>query len=345
MLTVDVLTPLADRKEGGQVQLMCKATNFDSQHTILEWRKDGTPFRRGEDTATADPRHMFDSVRILDTVTQELTITNLQTDDTGEYVCNVIDSRATGPSTILATDRVDLSVLYFPRQSFPACSPAGAISVPTGTRLTLRCSSVEGNPKVEMVLLQGGHFIHRYTWSSSVINDTVLMSLDLTAGVADDGVVFVCMISSRVDFPGATRSCFLGPINVTEAREPTTDYTPTTHFSVSSSSTAAIMDAVIGGTTSFPPILTVVLICRRKLGICHIKRLSSNCTTGQNLTDIVLAKPEASQPSFYENVGLQINDDGVMNNEQGIYGSGGDIEVDSTSFLPVRSGSCHTTPS
>ena len=39
MLSVEILTTEADRKEGGQVHMQCTATNFDFQIYTLGWEK------------------------------------------------------------------------------------------------------------------------------------------------------------------------------------------------------------------------------------------------------------------------------------------------------------------
>ena len=90
----EILTPEADRKEGGQVDMRCTATNLESDY-IVEWRTGNpdTTLRWGETTyQSVNGRFIFGtSVGVnTQTVVQDFTITNVQRADTDEYVCNVI---------------------------------------------------------------------------------------------------------------------------------------------------------------------------------------------------------------------------------------------------------------
>ncbi|XP_071800046.1 uncharacterized protein [Asterias amurensis] len=244
----EILTPEADRKEGGQVDMRCTATNLESHH-IVEWRTQFT-LRWGETTyQNVNGRFIFVTSGVnTQTVVQDFTITNVQRADTDEYVCNVNDPIQGGGHTIVATSSVTLSVLYFPSASFPMCSPAGPITVDAGTVLDMRCSSESSHVTVTMTINPTIE-TSRYTNWASVINDdndTVLRTLDLTVDDADNGVVFECLISSMY-FAGMHGACQIGPITLRNTvTVPTTE--PTTS-STSISSTAGSTRSSFGNPT------------------------------------------------------------------------------------------------
>ncbi|XP_071800038.1 uncharacterized protein [Asterias amurensis] len=233
----EILTPEADRKEGGQVEMRCTATNLEPNH-IVEWRTEDPieTLRWGGATVfNNNGRFIFDTSvdKATQTVVQDFTITNVQRSDTDEYVCIVNDPLSIGGGLVVATSNVTLSVLYFPSASFPMCSPAGPITVDAGTELDMRCSSESSHGTVTMTInptIQTS----RYTNWTSVINDdsdTVLRTLDLTVDDADNGVAFDCFIPSMY-FGGMARACHIGPITVRNTltipmTEPTTSSTST----------------------------------------------------------------------------------------------------------------------
>ncbi|XP_033636833.1 uncharacterized protein LOC117297795 [Asterias rubens] len=233
----EILTPEADRKEGGQVDMRCTATNLETDH-IVAWRTEypDLVLRWGEDTyQNVNGRFIFDTLVGVNTqtVVQDFTITNVLRADTDQYVCNVNDPMQSGGNTIVATSNVTLSVLYFPSASFPMCSPAGPITVDAWTELDMRCSSESSHGTVTMTI-NATIQTSRYTNWISVINDdsdTVVRTLDLTVDDADNGVAFECFISSMY-FTGMQRTCQIGPYTVRNTitipmTEPTTSSTST----------------------------------------------------------------------------------------------------------------------
>ncbi|XP_071799982.1 uncharacterized protein [Asterias amurensis] len=247
----EILTPEADRKEGGQVDMRCTATNLESDY-IVEWRTEDPiqTLRFGEFTVhNRNGRFIFDtSGANTQTVVQDFTITNVQRADTDEYVCNVNDPISIGGTTIVASSSVTLSVLYFPNASFPMCSPAGPITVDAGTELDMRCSSESSHGTVTITInptIQNSRFTN---WTSVVNDDsdTVLRTLDLTVDDADNGVAFECFISSMY-FAGMKRTCQFGPYTVRNTV--TIPMTEPTTASTSTSSTAASTRSSIGNPT------------------------------------------------------------------------------------------------
>ncbi|XP_071796050.1 uncharacterized protein [Asterias amurensis] len=249
-----ILTPEADGKEGGQVDMRCTATNLVSDH-IVEWRTEDPIETLRWDRSTVfnnDGRFIFGtSGANTHTVVQDFNITNVQRADTDEYVCNVVYPIPTGGHTIVASSSVTLSVLYFPSASFPMCSPAGPITVDAGTELDMSCSSESSHGTVTMTInptIQTS----RYTNWASVTNDdsdTVVRTLDLTVDVIDNGVEFECFISSMY-FAGRTRTCQIGPITVRN-----TVTIPTTEPTTSSTSTSSTAEST-GPSTGNPTLTT-----------------------------------------------------------------------------------------
>ncbi|XP_071796081.1 uncharacterized protein [Asterias amurensis] len=214
----EILTPEADRKEGGQVDMRCTATNLESDH-IVEWATEDPyqSLRWGDVTVyNRNGRFFFGTSSVnTQTVVQDFTITNVQRADTNEFVCTVNDPIPTGGNDIVATSSVTLSVLYFPSAPFPMCSPAGPITVDAGTELDMRCSSESSHGTVTMTINPTIQTSRYNNWAS-VINDdsdTVVRTLDLTVDDADNGVAFECLISSMF-FSGMQRTCHIGPIRV-----------------------------------------------------------------------------------------------------------------------------------
>ncbi|XP_071800033.1 uncharacterized protein [Asterias amurensis] len=247
----EILTPEADRKEGGQVDMRCTATNLESDH-IVEWRTEDPieTLRWGGATVINNGRFIFDTSvdKATQTVVQDFTITNVQRADTDEYVCHINDPISIGGNTIVARSSVTLSVLYFPSASFPMCSPAGPITVDAWTELDMRCSSESSHGRVTMTInptIQTS----RYTNWALVINDdsdTVLRTLDLTVDDADNGVAFDCVIASMY-FAGMHGTCQIGPITVRNTV--TIPMTEPTTSSMSTSSTAGSTTPSIGNPT------------------------------------------------------------------------------------------------
>ncbi|XP_038062099.1 uncharacterized protein LOC119732596 [Patiria miniata] len=236
-----IVTPEADRKAGGELEMRCLATDLESNH-LVEWSD------RPPDQVTYDHhlltssdeigRYHFHTEQTGTTLTKYFIIHDLRAEDTGEYFCNICEV-TDGLKLLLSTSSVAVSVLYFPSAPFPVCSPAGPITVDPGTELNLRCSSDSGNSAVTMEVTQTPTRCARYSWTSCSINDTVsAAALTLTVGLADDGTAFECNISS-VYFPGGRRSCTIGPIRVTGAPGAATEYTPAGLPEVTSSSPAS----------------------------------------------------------------------------------------------------------
>ncbi len=139
MLSAEIVTPEAERKQDGRVLMKC-TTNFNLQNFTLEWQKDNINLRQDEGTVTSDLRFSFVTGYEINNmlITEQLIITGVHRDDSGMYTCNLIDKRSASGDNIAASVHVTLSVLYFPNQSFPICSPAGPITAVAGTELNFQ---------------------------------------------------------------------------------------------------------------------------------------------------------------------------------------------------------------
>ena len=195
MVSAWIVTPEADRVEGGQVEMRCNATNLEQDH-VVEWRTEDPvmPLRWGDHTITPNSRFEYQTTHTgSGQTTQVITITDLQRDDADEYVCNVNDPIQGGGSNIVATSSVMLSVLYF-----PICSPNGPITVDTGAELNMECISESRNPQVWMDISQIPMTSDPYQWSELIDSgNTVSRAMTLTVDESHDTVSFQCTITSR----------------------------------------------------------------------------------------------------------------------------------------------------
>ncbi len=226
-----ILTPEADRKEGGQVDMKCNATNHESNH-IVEWRVEDpwTTLRWGGSTITANPRFIFHTInQEPNTVEQRFTIVDLHIDDIDDYVCAVREpTQVLDTFDTVTTARVSFSVFYFPGEAFPVCSTSGLLTVIAGAETNINCSSEHGNSAVE-VEIATSTMTPRTTSKASSINNTIVLSSRLTLEVADNGVEFECSISSSY-FPNMRRSCTMGPIKVLPNTDVVTGHTYSTPY-------------------------------------------------------------------------------------------------------------------
>ncbi len=310
--------------------MRCTATNSETDH-VVEWRTEDPELtlRWGEHTVSNQiGRFIFDTSidMATQTVVQNFTITNVQRADTNEYVCNVNDPILDGGNDIVASSNVTLSVLYFPSESFPMCSPAGPITVDAGTELDMRCSSESSHGTVIMTIIATVQTTRYPTWTSSVINvdnDTVVRTLNLTVDDADNGVAFDCFISSMY-FAKGNRTCQIGPITVRNTvthDRPTTSPT-TTSFSASTQSTSTtsaspvvIVGAVAGAVVAFLLIVVLIFSCRkRRSGNSTPKSGQSNSDINPTNTELALDRLEHSYISINEHGEIDSIQHGLQDN-------------------------------
>lgn len=144
-----------------------------------------------------------------------LTLLGVTREDTGDYRCQLLTPTDDGLAKV-AGDVVTTDILNYPSAD-PTCSSAKdmRMTVNAGDRVRLNCSSEIGNPPVNIAWRRTGDLpitpapvIH-----TAADNRTVNSELTFIADSADDGAVFVCQITS-VEFPGAKKNCYVGPLTV-----------------------------------------------------------------------------------------------------------------------------------
>ncbi len=148
----EFLTPEADRKEGGEVRMRCTTANLQQTH-LVEWRTVNRTLSWDDTFYTLnDARYSIHSQWMAGNTVNVIvfSITDLQRKDTKDYICNVRLQNPTGEFEIIATGKLTLSVLYFPNESFPLCSPAGPFTVLSETKFKTKCLSEIANPEVSI---------------------------------------------------------------------------------------------------------------------------------------------------------------------------------------------------
>ncbi|XP_071805796.1 uncharacterized protein [Asterias amurensis] len=310
-----ILTSEANRKEGGQVDMTCTATNLGAGD-IVAWRTEDPEkvLIWGPNRITTQSRFVFNTWYTSISTVQNFTIMNVQRSDTDEYVCTVYQPISTGGSNAVASSRVTLSVLYFPTSSFPVCSPAGPVTVDEGTNLYLKCSSEIGNPLVAVAVTQVPAQSNSYTWASSTVgSSTIESSLTLLVNAPLDNITFDCTVTSLFYFPSMKASCTIGPINVAKTAttigsvETTSMITSTTSIATlpitSSSNLAVIIGAAVGGVAAILLITILIIIClRRGLFKCALFPKESKLDAGQSSAE---ESTEIPRQSFNEYAGLE----------------------------------------
>ncbi|XP_071805865.1 uncharacterized protein [Asterias amurensis] len=298
-VSAEILTPEADRKVGGQVDMRCTATGLESKHIVELWStRLNVTLRWNNYTFTSNNRFMFTTTYPSSgMVVQDFAITDLQIDDYGEFICNVRFRLKDGGSTIVATESVTLSA-----PSYPICSPSGPITIENGTERQLRClyetdnrAAIAAHPMTDP---------SSYPWTSSSVDGKNTLSLNLTVTAADDGVAFNCSVLQGSGADGSG-TCIIGPISVTIS----TDHSVTavtimaTDNPQSASSSAVIAGAIGGGVAAIIIIIIIIFICRKIL--CH-----------QTTKDPVLKPSTKFTPDLPEHSTSFVDPYGVDTNDQ-----------------------------
>ena len=141
-VSAEILTPEADRKEGGQVDMRCVATNLQPEH-IVEWSADDQTLRWADTTVAINHRFRFTSTTDPGITIQYLSITDLQVEDMNEYACNVRDlSLNTGIPNIVATSVVLLTLELRFSTSEPQNSPSNIYPPSSCSQLAFQVSLI-----------------------------------------------------------------------------------------------------------------------------------------------------------------------------------------------------------
>ena len=202
-------------EEGGVLAIHCRVWNLavTEEVTILRKSKDSsTPerlsLRDGLVSGIGD--QLFLAVRQLDDASNVyfLSIMDVTRQDEGEYTCYLVSS--IGGFTEIASDSVVVSVFYFPSDLYPLCKGYDNTPVVEGSIMTLNCSSEVANPDIAITWSRAGTAL---STTEEIYNGIVYSSVTLKTRLQDSGSVFLCTISSAM-FPGETRTCHMGPVNV-----------------------------------------------------------------------------------------------------------------------------------
>ena len=209
---VSVMGVINPVKQGGLLSVSCEVRDFnnDDQVTIFRQRKDGRTqvlsvnediLSSVDDNVFLATRHMADGAVIY-----FLTITQVSTEDEGEYSCKV--------STVLellAIGKVNVTVYHFPDEASPECHPGNLPRLQVGSILTMNCTSVAGNPVVDM----------EWSQSDNVISSTPVMISDgkvfseirVRISKGHQNSIFICSITNP-EFPSLKSTCHVGPVQV-----------------------------------------------------------------------------------------------------------------------------------
>ncbi|XP_071805626.1 uncharacterized protein [Asterias amurensis] len=288
-VTSVILTPAADRKEGGRVVIRCTATNLESDH-IVEWRstRPDTTLWWKESKQTNINRYVFKTTSAQsEMVVQDFTITDLQIEDYDEYVCNVNHPIRGGGNTIIATSSVFLSAPLY-----PVCSPSGPLTVYTGTKLLFRCLSETDNPADIEIHTITDHRSHPWTYSRVDGKDT--LSLNLTVPAADDGVAFNCSVLQ------GSGTCIIGPISVTNSTRTSIEPETTPTLPINNQPCSCRKWSVAFVTTIILFSLSIIVIVLGAFQIFKMRRVIRETETSQ----IPKADPYTTlQPTDDKNTG------------------------------------------
>ena len=176
------------------------------------------------------------------TVSYLLTITGVTREDDGIYLCKVLRKdgdaveleRAFNSVIMSAMDSVHIGVVYFPGRSEPKCSINDISRAPllTGTEVRMNCSSAMSNPSVSFQWFRAGNETNRalpipHPGVIDLTTNRLYFDFTYTLQDSDDGVVFICQISSPM-FSGQSQSCHIGPYKVipAAAHGPSNDVPP-----------------------------------------------------------------------------------------------------------------------
>ncbi|XP_072047619.1 uncharacterized protein [Amphiura filiformis] len=137
-----------------------------------------------------------------------LSITNVDFDDQGRYICTVEShNRDEDDYEQIA----DVSIQYFPSDNNLECSPKESITVFEGAPFFATCSTDIGNPPVEITWTKSGVNVIASTFNS---NYTVFSTLNVTTSLEDNGAFYICKFTSSAFPHASSKHCIVGPLNV-----------------------------------------------------------------------------------------------------------------------------------
>ena len=141
-----------------------------------------------------------------------LTVVDALESDQGSYFCKVYSLIGITFNDI-AQDSITVEIFTFPKNTFPACeSDQSTLTLRTGNKMVLTCSSEKGSPVVELnwsCLNADVPFIVHHLQNE----ESTESEITITINELHNGALFECKMTST-GFPDRHRSCTIGPINV-----------------------------------------------------------------------------------------------------------------------------------
>ncbi|XP_022083516.1 uncharacterized protein LOC110975374 [Acanthaster planci] len=233
-----------EAEKGDNITLRCEVRGLAQGDSIV-WQydlQDLTTNGRIEVTPQALPSrvdHSLDDALVL-------TISHVSVRDDGTYVCLVRRPSFENPVGLIDADQLTLKVYSFPDDRNPACAPNGPLTVSIGEKTTLTCSTIRGQPTVNLTISSMGSAPSSLVWSRNGNGDRISQSANWTANVSQDELVFICEITSS-RYPDERRNCTMGPIRVEQSPNPTTPQPGPTDM------TNTVQETVMQTSSATPP--------------------------------------------------------------------------------------------
>ena len=216
---VTVTAPVNPVQVGRILSIHCEIREMDSSHRVALSRVVGDSEEDIisvdknlliEDTAT-NGRTFIAERQLVDGATVFfLSIIDVTKGDQGEYLCKV---KTSSMDVTIAKQSVTVDLTYFPDESSPSCWPQEVPDLTEGIPFTFNCSSVKGNPTVDITWSRGGVDIQSEPLQETSDGSSVYSALRFTPKLSDKGAILLCTISSPA-FPEDSRNCHIGPLTI-----------------------------------------------------------------------------------------------------------------------------------
>ena len=206
--------PVNPVQEEGILSLMCQVSDLNPKiHKVqisrhVSGRQDWISYNNRILVEDEDER-IFLAVRHIGdgSVIYFMTITGVVRDDEGEYTCKILQDL-----NPVASKSVNITVDYYPEDTFPICQPNNQIMVEEGQEITFNCTSEEASPPVSLEWTRTGSS-KTFAATESRFNQFVTSTLTLVPKWEDHNGVFLCKILFDGYHPDP-KSCHVGPIKV-----------------------------------------------------------------------------------------------------------------------------------
>ena len=149
-----------------------------------------------------------------------LTILHTSSFDEGTYVCQVLASTE-GMTELIEQRSVDLRVYQYPDDTELSCSPIypAPDQLNEGQTVSMLCSAPITYPNVDLtwrVISPGNSYFPELVKSTTTYEgDNITSRLTVNAAMENQGVSFVCELTSRV-FPDRLQSCYVDSMQLME---------------------------------------------------------------------------------------------------------------------------------